>query len=1854
MAGEGFKLVITKEELKRIENADKNIENLGITAEQTRDKVIKAFNDMIKNGVNPFRDSLKQAKTEFVELKTADLIFKKLEEAIKKTGDTTKKTSDDVGELVDRFAKLKQETNFDPKAGLETMNLGKTKEEIKEIRALLSDPKLNLGSGQEGAENENFLKRRLELLKQREKQAVKSEETILAEREKADKKASEVAEREAQKRERIAQKEAKEREKEAKETARIIAQAEKERNTSYSGALSFSKRADSINKERQAIQNLTIARDNLSKSDKNYDKKVAELNKRILQHKVNIDNATSAANRLEKAHNGLFKMLGPLGNKMAAVFSVAAISGYVKQMINVRAEFELQNRALQAILQNKDQADALFDRITQLAVRSPYRVKELVTYTKQLAAYRVEEEKLYDTTKMLADVSSGLGVDMQRLILAYGQVKAANYLRGQELRQFSEAGINILGELAQYFSELEGRAISTGEIFERVSKRMVAFEDVAEVFKRITEEGGIFYNMQEIQAETLKGQISNLRDSIDIMFNEMGKGNEGVLKNSVALIRSIVENWETLARALKIGAVVFLAYAANAYIAAQRNGLFEKSVIKATIAEGGFNATLAKTAKGLKAFAASGGPIALAILAVSLLISKIAQNRLEMKRYNEEFEESAKKMARSKEAIKQYTPELAALAKEQKALTAEHKDDEETQRKLADIREKQKKLLGELAEADASYANSIRGRLNDEQALIQAARDYNAELEARLRLEGKLNPLLGANTFWGAIFGTKKLSEAYDEASTNYMTETKAVLGEWEHLVEIIQQVNLTPYTDIDKAITDAFLANDGKTKLQKINDLWARWNELSVSKQKYIRLNVPSLVDYNVARQDFEEIEDVAVENLKQALFDTAQENYIADLYGKFLNVDDLKEKAESKDLIIDFFNKQFDESNITPAMRKKAEEYLLSIFAFGKWEKTSNLGLSFLQQQMADYIKRNQLNDTSIFPKINESTDTDNYFKELGNRYKELTEAAIRAREAKERLDKDLTNEQLAQKYESQAASVRAFREAFGYFDDSKQSQQLSLLKQRIQLLQDMYRKYMELRKNFSDTTAKKNVEDSYLAEFNDLFSQLGWNIKNFDFTTLEGVLKQLGKLDTTAKRIGKNAVRELDKAKGDTSVQIGVKIAEDDREQLERDINDMFDGYEMSLELDKLDIPAELGQQLFGVTASTMAQMNNLVQQWMREGRFVGEEGEKLYKNTLEKIADMEDKADKERLKKYLGMLTEATEERINIKKKELLELRAIDKMENVSDHEKYLMREKVKENARKELDNQAWKEFKDSDLYIQLFEDLDKASIRSLTVMREQLEEMRTSLNDLDTQSIKEIAKQIDKIDEVMHNRHPLRYLNDDLKESVNYLSNKKTWEQSLEDAMRRAAYLTERRNEAADLAAKWWEKYQNFSEKGMADEAKNAYFWWEKWRKETETHADALKDTNDEIDIYTRRLSKGQRAMQNMGNTLVQTIEWMKEVNSLMEEFALLSMETWGTANDSAEAYARIIGQTAEDVANLAQSVVKLIASEGSDIQSWINAGKAIAGIWRDYNDFVDQGKIDIIEKQQIAIDNLAWAYSRLEKEMDNVLLLEEALVTGDQMLQNIQMRREAIEAQLAAEEERKNPDESAITKYKQQLIELEDELDAAKSKMLEAFGGIGNSNYASEAANIVSAWVDAYKNGENTLDAINGKFDEFIDNLIKKQAALRYANRYIERLFEDFDSMFDESGVVNHSDLEAFKVKKDEAVKQIDAGLREIMETLGFNQGYANSGLTSLQKGIQGVTEKEAEVIESYLNGVRANQMTINTNIDRIYTWLNNVNNPILEELRRTSGYVKSIRDDIRDMMTSDSVRGKGLKVFMQ
>lgn len=327
-------------------------------------------------------------------------------------------------------------------------------------------------------------------------------------------------------------------------------------NTTAQGALDFSKTANTLQRQITAIEYLKKARLSLNTTDANYKSMLEQINQAIAKHNQALTEAGVKSQQLATRHRNLMDTAGQLSRQLAMLFSVSQIEGYISKLAKVRGEFELQQRSLQAILQNKSQADQIFNKTVQLAVKSPFQIKELVTFTKQLAAYRIESDKLYDTTKRLADVSAGLGVDMGRLILAYGQVKAAAYLRGTEVRQFTEAGINMYGELQKLFKTRDQADYTTAQIVDMISKRKVTFEDVEQVFENLTSKEGIFYNMQEIQAETLQGKISNLKDSIDVMLNSIGKANEDTLKGSIDSIKVLIDNWETVAEVAKTFGVV--------------------------------------------------------------------------------------------------------------------------------------------------------------------------------------------------------------------------------------------------------------------------------------------------------------------------------------------------------------------------------------------------------------------------------------------------------------------------------------------------------------------------------------------------------------------------------------------------------------------------------------------------------------------------------------------------------------------------------------------------------------------------------------------------------------------------------------------------------------------------------------------------------------------------------------------------------------------------------------------------------------------------------------------------------------------------------------------------------------------------------------------------------------------------------------------------------------------------------------------------------------------------------------------------------------------------------------------------
>jgi hypothetical protein len=266
------------------------------------------------------------------------------------------------------------------------------------------------------------------------------------------------------------------------------------------------------------------------------------------------DTHNAAMKRANSTMSSQSRIAGELKNQIANVYSIYTVERFVRGLYTIGGEFQKQRIALTSILGDSMKAETIFNRIKDLAVVSPFQFKELASYTKQLSAYSIPYEELYDTTKRLADISAGVGVDMGRIILAYGQVRSAAFLRGQELRQFTEAGIPLVDELAKKFTELTGKATSAGDVFDKISRKEVSFGMVKDVLWDLTNEGGKFYNMQEALAESLAGKWSNLQDAWDVMMADIAESNSGVLSDSLELLTDLMKHWEAVAAVL--GALV--------------------------------------------------------------------------------------------------------------------------------------------------------------------------------------------------------------------------------------------------------------------------------------------------------------------------------------------------------------------------------------------------------------------------------------------------------------------------------------------------------------------------------------------------------------------------------------------------------------------------------------------------------------------------------------------------------------------------------------------------------------------------------------------------------------------------------------------------------------------------------------------------------------------------------------------------------------------------------------------------------------------------------------------------------------------------------------------------------------------------------------------------------------------------------------------------------------------------------------------------------------------------------------------------------------------------------------------------
>lgn len=333
-------------------------------------------------------------------------------------------------------------------------------------------------------------------------------------------------------------------------------QSQMSRPTSFEKAMGLSERTldDIAYKMRQ----LSAYRSGLDVNVRRAE--IRQVNAEYDRLKKKMDEVMQKNQQMIGSNNALGRSWNYMKNRLAFYFTVGAGTQFVKNLIEVRSQYEMNERALGILINSAERGTQIFNELSQMALVSPYTLIELSSAAKQLTAYDIAAKDVVDTTRRLADMASAVGVPIERLTYALGQIKAYGYLNSRDARMFANAGIPLVRELSKYYTELEGKMVSVGDVYDRMKKKAIDYNDVMSVVTKMTDEGGKFFDFQAKMADTLKVRLANLTLAWNNMLNDMGKETQGVLTSGISALRTLFLHWRDIDNAIKQFAGAFAFY----------------------------------------------------------------------------------------------------------------------------------------------------------------------------------------------------------------------------------------------------------------------------------------------------------------------------------------------------------------------------------------------------------------------------------------------------------------------------------------------------------------------------------------------------------------------------------------------------------------------------------------------------------------------------------------------------------------------------------------------------------------------------------------------------------------------------------------------------------------------------------------------------------------------------------------------------------------------------------------------------------------------------------------------------------------------------------------------------------------------------------------------------------------------------------------------------------------------------------------------------------------------------------------------------------------------------------------------
>lgn len=1623
------------------------------------------------------------------------------------------------------------------------------------------------------------------------------------------------------------------------------------RNTPQ-GALGYSKNTKSLQQNVQAIEYLKKARLSLNTTDANYKSTLNQINQAIAKHNQALTEAGVKSQQLATRHRNLMDTAGQLSRQLALLFSVSQIEGYIRKIVEVRGQFELQQVALRAILQDKDKADKIFSQTMQQALKSPFQAMQLVTFTKQLAAYRIESDKLFDTTKRLADVSAGLGVDIQRLILAYGQVKAAAYLRGTEVRQFTEAGINLYGELQSYFEEVKGEAYTTAQIVDMISKRMVKFEDVEAVFQRMTDKGGLFYNMQEVQVNTLHGQINRLKDVISIMQNEIGKSNqEGFLSISTAinLANTLLENWRTVASVLK---TIITAYgtfktvsgamwiAERIYmtkgIAMQKTRISLKfkeimatrtqtaATVGATAAQNGLNMAVAKNPYGA---------ILAVITAVGVAIYEVIQNTNRLK---EALDGIAAEGAFS---VVQSSNNYVKLAS---VVTDSTKSYQEHNKALAELKKKYSDILPEQY-LNAEGIKALNGNYNEaiklihqyinaktkERMIDEVGQDANKEMYSNQQKTAKaiseiIDEQHGMKVSWSEISGI--LSQVQEKLLSGAITSTKQLREETEKVVEQYTGLGNIDLSDYFTQLSGNSFGGANKFRFDNIQIERSEFKDWFESTRSYIS-QVESIEQrfskgsISMTAQRYQEQKDATEKmvanamNAYDVLRDSQKENtkvtkdeleYARELVQKVL-------KAIGSDVQVDsaYINKLFNDSFFFEEEKQKATQTKLKQL-FDKLTKEAKesgdtSGAVWLQEfeKQINGLNLNPLQNSikKFLLGINGNADIQANWNirsgETEAEFKKRIKTEIDTRNEIIRKSQSTIYPEYGQdtnKVKSELEELnRLYNELGGDKNKSRSSAERDIWAERISVLKEMQSRYEKLNQLMGENRAIEETRSAFKGALD--FTQMGEVIKAEDIIpTKQGMIDALEKLLKQIPNDVKNAAKRTGLEKEIAELKIGIQqdYLKEQLEKTKKNIEDMFNQLDLHKKLKDAGLSEAEVQQLFPGLAKTLDDVEKGIRDEYEAKRDknaqLSKADQKGYDEALKKLGQQRDKESTDLTIRILKDYKTQLSEQLQLDKWYYEEKANIAKA-TLTDEQRAQAESNLKNKYDKKTDENTWKAFQNTDEYIKLFENLDYSSTAAIDSILEKLEEFRGSLKSLPPEQLKTIIEQIEKLKGEKLDRNPIKGIVEAFKDLKN-------------------AKPEDKQKAIADLGA-------------------------------------AFEKNAEKIDKFNSAFGEVSSMLSSFGVDVPEEIS--ESLNGMSQAFS--------GAGEFASSYAT------GNVLGMVTGGMKTIAGIGNTIGSIFGIGNK------------NKKKEREIQRQIKNIESLGRAYDELKEKMEAAWSADDLRTQTKDTVANLDSQIASYQAMIKAEEDKKKTDHARIEEWQDAIEELKKTKQEILNQEKIEMGGIGGeSEYKDAASSFVQAWLDAFNETGDGLKGLEENFDDFINNLFLKQASMRIANKFLEPLFQMIDLSvtegeeairkgFDGDTKVTRQEMDKIVEEAKKQFPQLSEALEALYNALGIKDNK-KAELSALQQGIQAMSEETAGELQALLNSIRFFVSQQTTDISAIRTLLDaryaleteySDSNPMLVELRTQTGYLEILSDRIdRVFAPSPNSKGAGIRVFMQ